>query len=73
MMQKKQYLKRLQWGPPGNEELLDELFRGFTVDGSTAFVGSCCPPLVSIVFRKYLMLIYRSVDFGDYLCYLLCQ
>ena len=38
MMQKKQYLKRLQWGPPGNEELLDELFRGFTVDGSTAFV-----------------------------------
>jgi len=38
MMQKKQYLKTLQWGPPGNEELLDELFRGFTVDGSTAFV-----------------------------------
>ncbi|XP_066396238.1 uncharacterized protein [Miscanthus floridulus] len=36
--EKKQYLKRLQWGPLGNEELLDELFRGFTVDGNTAFV-----------------------------------
>ncbi|XP_021307265.1 uncharacterized protein LOC8082341 [Sorghum bicolor] len=35
--EKKPYLKRLQWGPPGNEDLLDELFRGFTVDGSTAF------------------------------------
>ncbi|CAD6260798.1 unnamed protein product [Miscanthus lutarioriparius] len=35
---KKQYLKSLQWGPLGNEELLDELFRGLAIDGSTAFV-----------------------------------
>jgi len=34
---KKTYLKRLQWGPPGNEDLLDELFKGFTVDGSSAW------------------------------------
>lgn len=38
MLQKKPYLKRLQFGPPANEDLLDELFRGITVDGSTAFV-----------------------------------
>ncbi|KAF0919378.1 hypothetical protein E2562_029325 [Oryza meyeriana var. granulata] len=36
--QKKPYLKRLLSGPPGNEDLLDELFRGYTVDGTTAFV-----------------------------------
>jgi hypothetical protein len=38
--EKKPYLKRLQWGPPGHEDLLDALFifRGFTVDGSTTFV-----------------------------------
>nr|AAU89188.1 transposon protein, putative, CACTA, En/Spm sub-class [Oryza sativa Japonica Group]ABF97886.1 transposon protein, putative, CACTA, En/Spm sub-class [Oryza sativa Japonica Group] len=36
--EKKPYLKRLQWDPPENEELLDQLFRGYTVDGSTAFV-----------------------------------
>ena len=38
LMQKKPYLRKLQWGPPANEELLDQLFRGYTVDGSTAFV-----------------------------------
>jgi hypothetical protein len=38
MLQKKAYLKKLQWGPPANEDLLDRLFRGYTVDGSTAFV-----------------------------------
>src|SRR4051812_46516279 len=37
-MQKKPYLRKLQWGPPGNEELLEQLFRGYTVDGSTSFV-----------------------------------
>ena len=37
-MQKKPYLRKLQWGPPANEELLEQLFRGYTVDGSTAFV-----------------------------------
>ncbi|KAF0890928.1 hypothetical protein E2562_005055 [Oryza meyeriana var. granulata] len=36
---KKPYLKRLLSGPPGNEDLLDELFRGYTVDGTTAFVS----------------------------------
>uniref|UniRef100_A0A8R7V8Y8 Myb/SANT-like domain-containing protein n=1 Tax=Triticum urartu TaxID=4572 RepID=A0A8R7V8Y8_TRIUA len=36
--EKKPYLRKLQWGPPANEELLDQLFRGCTVDGSTAFV-----------------------------------
>ncbi|RLN21960.1 hypothetical protein C2845_PM07G15110 [Panicum miliaceum] len=35
---KKPYLKKLQWGPPTNEDLLDQLFRGYTVDGSTSFV-----------------------------------
>lgn len=28
----------LQWAPPANEDLLDQLWSGFTVDGSTAFV-----------------------------------
>ncbi|CAL5056030.1 unnamed protein product [Urochloa decumbens] len=36
--EKKPYLKKLQWGPPANEDLLDQLFRGSTVDGSTAYV-----------------------------------
>uniref|UniRef100_A0A8R7UPM7 Myb/SANT-like domain-containing protein n=1 Tax=Triticum urartu TaxID=4572 RepID=A0A8R7UPM7_TRIUA len=36
--EKKPYLRKLQWGPPTNEELLDRLFRGYTVDGSTTFV-----------------------------------
>lgn len=36
--EKKPYLKKLQFGPPANEALLDELFRGLTVDGTTAFV-----------------------------------
>ncbi|KAG8065682.1 hypothetical protein GUJ93_ZPchr0004g39919 [Zizania palustris] len=36
--QKKPYLKKLQCGPPANEDLLDQLFRGYTVDGSTTFV-----------------------------------
>ncbi|KAI4977115.1 hypothetical protein ZWY2020_050722 [Hordeum vulgare] len=36
--QKKPYLRKLQWGPPTNEELLEQLFRGYTVDGSTVFV-----------------------------------
>ncbi|XP_037463539.1 uncharacterized protein LOC119335522 [Triticum dicoccoides] len=36
--EKKPYLRKLQWGPPANEELLDQLFKGYTVDGSTAFV-----------------------------------
>ncbi|CAN6163046.1 unnamed protein product [Urochloa humidicola] len=35
--EKKPYLKKLQWGPPANEDLLDLLFRGSIVDGSTAF------------------------------------
>ena len=37
-MQKKPYLKKLQWGPPGNLELMEELLRGYSVDGSTVFV-----------------------------------
>ncbi|KXG33879.1 hypothetical protein SORBI_3003G385600 [Sorghum bicolor] len=36
--EKKPYLKKLLTSPPGNEDLLDELFRGYTVDGTTAFV-----------------------------------
>ncbi|CAL4982238.1 unnamed protein product [Urochloa decumbens] len=36
--EKKPYLKKLQFGPPANEDLLDELFRGLPVDGTTAFV-----------------------------------
>ncbi|KAE8768493.1 hypothetical protein D1007_60021 [Hordeum vulgare] len=36
--EKKPYLRKLQWGPPANEEFLEQLFRGYTVDGSTAFV-----------------------------------
>ncbi|RLN23171.1 hypothetical protein C2845_PM07G12220 [Panicum miliaceum] len=36
--EKKTYLKKLQWGPPANEDLLDQLFRWYTVDGSTSFV-----------------------------------
>ncbi|KAI4971609.1 hypothetical protein ZWY2020_002523 [Hordeum vulgare] len=36
--EKKPYLRKLQWGPPANEELLEQLFRGYIVDGSTAFV-----------------------------------
>ncbi|CAN6173248.1 unnamed protein product [Urochloa humidicola] len=35
--EKKPYLKKLQWGPPANEDLLDLLFRGSIVDGSTAY------------------------------------
>ncbi|CAD6234857.1 unnamed protein product [Miscanthus lutarioriparius] len=35
---KKPYLKKLLTSPPANEDLLDELFRGYTVDGTTAFV-----------------------------------
>jgi hypothetical protein len=31
-------LKKLLYAPPTNEDLLDELWRGYTVDGSTAFV-----------------------------------
>jgi hypothetical protein len=31
-------LKKLLYAPPANEDLLDELWRGYTVDGSTAFV-----------------------------------
>ncbi|RLN33115.1 hypothetical protein C2845_PM03G26970 [Panicum miliaceum] len=27
-----------EWSPPANEDLLDQLFRGYTVDGSTSFV-----------------------------------
>jgi hypothetical protein len=38
MLQKKPYLKKLLWGPPANEDLLDQLWRGYTVDGSTAYV-----------------------------------
>ena len=38
MLQKKSYLKKLQWGPPANEDLLDQLFRGCTIDASTTFV-----------------------------------
>ncbi|BAH93913.1 Os07g0458900 [Oryza sativa Japonica Group] len=34
----KTHTERLQWGPPENEELLDQLFRGYTVDGSTTLV-----------------------------------
>ncbi|CAN6198172.1 unnamed protein product [Urochloa humidicola] len=36
--QKKPYLKKLLYGPPANLELLEQLWRGLTVDGSTAFV-----------------------------------
>ncbi|CAL5059653.1 unnamed protein product [Urochloa decumbens] len=35
---KKPYLKKLLYGPPANLELLEQLWRGLTVDGSTAFV-----------------------------------
>jgi hypothetical protein len=38
LLQKKPYLKKLQWGPPANEDLLDQLFRESTADGSTTFV-----------------------------------
>jgi len=38
-VQKKPYLKKLQYGPPANLELLDQLWRGVTVDGSGAFVA----------------------------------
>ena len=43
-MQKKPYLKKLQYGPLANLELLDQLlldqlWRGVTVDGSGAFVA----------------------------------
>ena len=38
-MQKKPYLKKLQYGPPANLELLDQLWRGITVDGSGSFVA----------------------------------
>ncbi|CAL4918055.1 unnamed protein product [Urochloa decumbens] len=36
--EKKPYLKKLLYGPPANLELLEQLWRGLTVDGSTAFV-----------------------------------
>ncbi|CAD6248081.1 unnamed protein product [Miscanthus lutarioriparius] len=36
--EKKSYLKKLLTSPPANEDLLDELFRGYTVDGTTVFV-----------------------------------
>ncbi|KAG2652483.1 hypothetical protein PVAP13_1NG338600 [Panicum virgatum] len=38
-MQKKSYLKKLQYGPPANLELLDQLWRGIIVYGSGAFVA----------------------------------
>ncbi|XP_066374042.1 uncharacterized protein [Miscanthus floridulus] len=40
---KKPYLKKLLTSPPANEDLLDELFRGYTVDGTTAFVPAPTP------------------------------
>ncbi|CAN6244195.1 unnamed protein product [Urochloa humidicola] len=36
--EKKPYLKKLLHGPLANLELLEQLWRGLTVDGSTAFV-----------------------------------
>ena len=36
-VQKKPYLRRLLKGPPPNSDLLEHLFRGFTVDGSIAY------------------------------------
>ncbi|CAD6205897.1 unnamed protein product [Miscanthus lutarioriparius] len=36
--EKKPYLKKLLTSPPANEDLLDELFRGYTVDGTIAFM-----------------------------------
>ncbi|KAE8774517.1 hypothetical protein D1007_53074 [Hordeum vulgare] len=36
--EKKPYLRKLWWGPPANDELLEQLFRGYAVDRSTAFV-----------------------------------
>lgn len=35
--EKKPYLRRLLKGPPPNSDLLEHLFRGFTVDGSIAY------------------------------------
>ncbi|CAD6333652.1 unnamed protein product [Miscanthus lutarioriparius] len=37
---KKSYLKKVLTSPPANEDLLDELFRGYTMDGTTTFVPS---------------------------------
>jgi hypothetical protein len=37
-LQGKPYLKKVLKGPPANLDQLEEMFRGNTVDGSTAFV-----------------------------------
>jgi hypothetical protein len=38
LMQKQPYLKKLQWGPPTNLDLLEQLYGDVVVDGSSAFV-----------------------------------
>jgi hypothetical protein len=38
LLQKQPYLKKLQWGPPANLYLLEQLFSHVVVDGGSAFV-----------------------------------
>jgi hypothetical protein len=38
LLQKELYLKKLQYGPPANLDLLEELFSDVVVDGSSSFV-----------------------------------
>jgi hypothetical protein len=38
LLQKQPYLKKLQWGPPANMDLIGQLYGDVVVDGSSAFV-----------------------------------